>query len=101
MEFHHLAKCSLGGILILWSSCDIAVALIAGEQTGIYPAESPADWRIIGRTPVELFDPTREPPSLLEAGNHLTFMSISTEDFTRIQKEVEQGTYFLKEALME
>ena len=36
---------------------------IAGHQTGIYPTESPGGWRLIGRTPVRLFDPLRTPPA--------------------------------------
>jgi len=31
---------------------------IAGEQTGIYPVDSPGGWRIIGRTPVNIYDPS-------------------------------------------
>lgn len=74
---------------------------IAESQTGIYPAESPGGWRIIGRTPVKLFNPTSEPPALLEAGNYLTFVSITPEEFARIKEEVERGTYLVKETLME
>ncbi|QDV37999.1 5-oxoprolinase subunit B family protein [Tautonia plasticadhaerens] len=32
---------------------------IAGQQTGIYPGESPGGWHLIGRTPVVLADPAR------------------------------------------
>lgn len=46
---------------------------IAGAQTGIYPLESPGGWRLIGRTPLALFDPLREPPCLLRAGDLLRF----------------------------
>ncbi len=46
---------------------------IAGEQTGIYPLDSPGGWRIIGRTEVRLFDPTREPPFLLAPGDVVRF----------------------------
>jgi inhibitor of KinA len=49
---------------------------IAGRQTGIYPRESPGGWRLIGRTDVPLFDPTREPPTLLRAGDHVRFVPI-------------------------
>ena len=70
---------------------------IAGNQTGIYPAESPGGWQIIGRTPLELFHPTREPPSILQAGDYLTFVSITTEEFTIIKESVRNGTYQLTE----
>jgi len=74
---------------------------IAEKQTGIYPVESPGGWRIIGRTPLKLFDSNREPPALLQAGNYLTFVSITQEEFTKIKEEVERGTYIVKETLME
>jgi inhibitor of KinA len=50
---------------------------IAGEQTGIYPIATPGGWRLIGRTPLELFDPEKEPPTLLKAGDTVRFVPIS------------------------
>lgn len=70
---------------------------IAEKQTGIYPMESPGGWQVIGRTPLKLFEANREPPALLQAGNYLTFVSITPEEFARIKEEVEQGTYSAKE----
>ena len=46
---------------------------IAGEQTGVYPLESPGGWRIIGRTPLGLFDLGVEPPCLLAPGDEVHF----------------------------
>ncbi len=56
---------------------------IAGAQTGIYPMESPGGWRIIGRTPFQLFDPqsTGESMFLFHPGDQIKFYSISAEDF--------------------
>lgn len=51
---------------------------IAGNQTGIYPMESPGGWQIIGRTDLRLFDPQRTPPSLLEMGDQVRFVPIKT-----------------------
>ena len=68
---------------------------IAGNQTGIYPAESPGGWQIIGRTPLELFHPTREPTSILQAGDYLAFVSITPEEFTIVKGSVRNGTYQL------
>jgi KipI family sensor histidine kinase inhibitor len=48
---------------------------IAGEQTGIYPYETPGGWRIIGRTMSKVFDPTRAEPFLLKAGDYVTFVA--------------------------
>jgi inhibitor of KinA len=49
---------------------------IAGSQTGIYPLESPGGWRLIGRTPLRLFDPQRRPPALLAPGDLVRFVSV-------------------------
>jgi KipI family sensor histidine kinase inhibitor len=46
---------------------------IAGSMTGIYPADLPGGWRVIGRTEVALFDPTGERPALLEPGDRVRF----------------------------
>ncbi|SFD92294.1 inhibitor of KinA [Bacillus sp. OV194] len=54
---------------------------IAGEQTGIYPIETPGGWQLIGRTPLELFRPTENPPTLLEAGDQVEFYEITTEEY--------------------
>ncbi|WP_395060776.1 5-oxoprolinase subunit PxpB [Paraburkholderia silvatlantica] len=46
---------------------------IGGEQTGIYPAASPGGWQLIGRTTAKLFDPSRNPPTLLMPGDRVRF----------------------------
>jgi antagonist of KipI len=50
---------------------------IAGEQTGIYPRESPGGWQIIGRTAAVLFDPEQTPPALLAPGDCVRFVPSS------------------------
>ena len=50
---------------------------IAGWQTGIYGLGSPGGWQIIGRTPLTLFDPSREVPFLMEAGDTVRFIPSS------------------------
>ncbi|WP_456398579.1 5-oxoprolinase subunit PxpB [Palaeococcus sp. (in: euryarchaeotes)] len=57
---------------------------IAGKQTGIYPLESPGGWRLIGRTPLKLFDANREPPTLLQPGNYIKFVPVSEGEFWEI-----------------
>ena len=49
---------------------------IAQRQTGIYSVESPGGWQIIGWTPIELFDPTRQLPALLEMGDKVKFEAV-------------------------
>ena len=46
---------------------------IAGSMSGIYPADLPGGWRVIGRTEVPLFDPHRDPPALLLPGDRVRF----------------------------
>jgi KipI family sensor histidine kinase inhibitor len=52
---------------------------IAGRRTGIYPAELPGGWRVIGRTPVSLFDSRRDPPAYLAPGDRVRFVPIRVE----------------------
>ena len=54
---------------------------IGGNQTGVYPVSSPGGWRIIGRTPMRLFRPDEEPPTLLAMGDRVRFVPISKEKF--------------------
>jgi inhibitor of KinA len=49
---------------------------IARNQTGIYPFETPGGWHILGHTSVTLFDPNREEPSLLRAGDRVKFDAV-------------------------
>lgn len=56
---------------------------VADGMTGIYPAELPGGWRLIGRTPATLFDPRREPPVYLEPGDRVRFESITAEEWDR------------------
>jgi KipI family sensor histidine kinase inhibitor len=54
---------------------------IAQQQTGIYPMESPGGWQIIGRTPVKLFVPEKEPPTLFRMGDFVQFYPIGENEF--------------------
>lgn len=59
---------------------------IAGRQTGIYPLESPGGWRLIGRTPLKLFDPTKNPPALLQPGDEVKFVAVDEDEFREIHR---------------
>jgi len=54
---------------------------IAEKQTGIYPCEAPGGWRIIGKTPLRLFNPLQQPPALLILGDNVRFKPISEKEF--------------------
>ena len=62
---------------------------IAGEQTGIYPHPTPGGWRLIGRTPLRLFDTSRPAPSLLSMADRLRFVPISEREFDSIANNSE------------
>ncbi|CAN5179665.1 5-oxoprolinase subunit PxpB [soil metagenome] len=49
---------------------------IANRQSVIYPYTGPGGWNLIGRTPLTLFDPTRDPPGLLNPGDRVRFRAI-------------------------
>lgn len=66
---------------------------IGGEQTGIYPIASPGGWQLIGKTPVKVFDKTKENPILYSAGDYIKFYSVSLEEFEKIEEQVNNGTY--------
>jgi KipI family sensor histidine kinase inhibitor len=57
---------------------------IANTQTAIYPFVTPGGWNVIGRTPLALFDPGRDLPSLLEPGDAVAFLPISRAEFERL-----------------
>lgn len=54
---------------------------IAGVQTGVYPAETPGGWRLIGRTPLKPFDADRNEPFLMRAGDSVQFFPISRTEY--------------------
>lgn len=62
---------------------------IAGDQTGIYPSATPGGWRLIGRTPLRMFDANRAEPSLLSIGNGVRFRQIDRAEFDSIQRTIE------------
>jgi len=66
---------------------------IAGGQTGIYPSVSPGGWRIIGNTPVRMFDPAKDPAVPVSAGDAIRFRPISVDEWYEIKHQVQKGQY--------
>lgn len=66
---------------------------IGGSQTGIYPLDSPGGWQLMGMTPVKTYDPKRETPILVEAGDYIRFFPVDEEEYNRIKELVERGEY--------
>jgi KipI family sensor histidine kinase inhibitor len=56
---------------------------VADGMSGIYPADLPGGWRVIGRTPISLFDPRRPMPAYLEPGDRIRFDPIDATDWSR------------------
>jgi KipI family sensor histidine kinase inhibitor len=56
---------------------------IAQRQTGIYPAESPGGWQIIGQTPLVLFNAQNDPPALLAPGDRVQFYAVTPQEVSQ------------------
>lgn len=65
---------------------------IAGEQTGIYPMNSPGGWKIIGRTPRPIFNKEVAPYASFKMGDQVQFYSISIEEFTKQNEYANEHT---------
>ena len=68
---------------------------IAGKQTGMYPSMSAGGWRIIGRTPLKLYNPDSDTPVYISSGDYVRYVSISEEEYNEILKKVENNEYKL------
>lgn len=69
---------------------------IGGKQTGIYPIDSPGGWRLIGKTPLKLYDSKRENMLLYQAGDYIRFKPIDEDEFIHIAELVENEDYKCK-----
>ncbi|MDH8677557.1 5-oxoprolinase subunit PxpB [Fusibacter bizertensis] len=58
---------------------------IADQQTGIYTVDSPGGWNIIGRTPLKLFDPSKDQSCILRAGCNIEFYPIDVHTFNMLE----------------
>jgi len=62
---------------------------IAGMQTGVYPIGTPGGWQLIGRTPLKLFRPNEDSPSLLQSGDIIKFRPISYKEYEEYRGKAE------------
>ena len=69
---------------------------IGGEQTGIYPQDSPGGWHIIGNSPIELVNPNENPPCKISAGDKVKFSPVDLNRYEEILFEIKNGSYHLK-----
>lgn len=54
---------------------------IADTQSAVYPKESPGGWRILGRTPIDMFDLEYDGFSYLQVGDKVRFNPIDKDEF--------------------
>ena len=68
---------------------------IGGQQTGIYPMDSPGGWHALGKSPVRLFNIQQNPPCPAQIGDKIQFVPISKEEFYQIENKTKTGEYIL------
>lgn len=56
---------------------------IANAQTAVYPFEISGGWNVIGRTPLKVFDVTRDPAALFTPGMRVRFVAIARAEYER------------------
>src|SRR6266566_1864099 len=59
---------------------------IAGNQTGVYPFETPGGWRLLGRSPLAMFRTDRDGLCLLSIGDRVRFVPVSRERFAEFER---------------
>jgi inhibitor of KinA len=69
---------------------------IGGQQTGIYPQDSPGGWHCIGNSPVELFNANENPPCKIKAGDKVKFVPIEKSEYYNIFNAISTSQYQLK-----
>lgn len=69
---------------------DAGSVAIGGAQTGIYPRPGPGGWRLLGRTPLRLFDAARATPSLLQPGDRVRLRAIGTDEFDALNEHAQR-----------
>jgi len=65
---------------------------IAGKQTGIYPAESPGGWHVLGQTPLPLLG-KQSSGFMMEPGDQVQFHPITMTEYQQISQQVDKGTF--------
>lgn len=69
---------------------------LAGQQTGIYPQQSPGGWQLLGRTPVKLFEVHRSPPCKIQVGDGVQFYAIDSPTYSLMQIQIQEEIYSLE-----
>lgn len=73
---------------------------IGGNQTGVYPNESPGGWNIIGNSPINFFDVQSETPCFAKAGDKIQFVPTALSNYHEIMASVNSGTYVMESEVL-
>ncbi len=73
---------------------------IGGNQTGVYPIESPGGWNIIGNSPIEFFNSKNNPPCFAKAGDQIQFIPVKISTYDKIKSQVENNTYIIESSMI-
>ena len=66
---------------------------IGGNQTGVYPSESPGGWHVIGKSPLSFFNPKVEKCCFVSSGDKIKFVPIEEKEYSDINILVNYGLY--------
>jgi len=69
---------------------------IGGQQTGIYPQDSPGGWHVIGNSPIQLFNTKQNTPCIIKAGDKVKFSPVDKLEHKNILDKVNTSNYQIK-----
>ncbi|AXT63557.1 5-oxoprolinase subunit PxpB [Aquimarina sp. AD10] len=61
---------------------------IGGNQTGVYPSDSPGGWHVIGRSPIDFFNLKKGTPCFVEPNDLIQFMSVKESEYNDIRTQI-------------
>lgn len=72
---------------------------VGGDFSAVYPSDSPGGWRLLGVTPLRMWDLGRESPALLQPGFKVRFRDLATSGvhFSLPQRSVEDRVDAVRE----
>lgn len=73
---------------------------IGGNQTGIYPIDSPGGWHVIGNSPLDFFDPNSAPPCFASPGDMVSFVPIDKNEYDKIKIAVHNNSYEIESEVL-
>lgn len=70
---------------------------IGGSQSAVYSVACPSGWHLLGRSPVRVFDPRREQPFLLSAGDRVRFRPLPADAWEPLARRADAGDIVAEE----